>query len=200
MISGINGFDNEHHLVLGDLNSQNPIWGSQSLSSTGALWEDFANNMDFVFLNDGSPTLLSTRGTLTSIDVSMASVDLAPFLTWKTLDMPEVGDHFPIVISDDASEGEKRFIPRFLVERANWQAFEGKVNCIMPEFKESTNINKEAAQIKRIIRKAANETIPQTTRPKNKNSPAWFNSSIATLVRLKQGAWNLFIRHRSIPN
>lgn len=200
MISSIHSFNSGHHLVLGDLNSQNPIWGSHRLSTSGTLWEEFADDKGLVFLNNGSPTLLSTRGTLTSVDVTMASPDLAPHLTWTTLDMPEVGDHYPIIISDNNSDVIRIFRPRFLVEKANWKSFEDKINVVMPEFEESININREAAQVKRIIRKAANETIAQTSKPKNNNSPAWFNSVIAELVMVKQRSWNLFIRHRSIQN
>lgn len=200
MMSTIHSFDNGHHLVLGDLNSQNPIWGSHSLSASGTLWEEFADDKGLVILNNGSPTLLSTRGTLTSVDVTMASADLAPHLMWTTLDMPEVGDHYPILISDNNSEAKRHFRPRFLVEKANWQDFQDKVILILPGFEESSNINKEAAQIKRIIRKASNETIPQTSKPKDNNSPAWFNPYIAGLVVVKQRTWNIFLRHRSIQN
>ena len=53
----------------------------------------------------------------------------------------------------------------------------------MKEFNQSDNINRESVRIKRIIRKAGNETIPQSKNNNGKNSPAWFNSSIAKLIK-----------------
>lgn len=97
---------------------------------------------DFSILNDGSPTLLRTRSTLTAIDVTMCTSDFAPTLSWKTLALPEVGDHFPILIT--------------------------KLLRFNSDFTESTNINREASQIKRLLRKSANESIPISRRTKIK--------------------------------
>ena len=88
MINCIDRFDGDHYLIVGDLNSQNTLWGSRNTSHSGAIWEDFANELGLIILNDGSPTLFSTRNTLTSVDVSMASSDLAPSLFWATLYAP----------------------------------------------------------------------------------------------------------------
>lgn len=192
--------NNAHHLLLGDLNSQNVLWGSASNSPNGNIWETFADDKGFVILNDGSPTLLSTRHTLTSVDVSMASVDFAPGLVWTCLPMPEVGDHFPIKITNKIEVVKKQFSSRFKDKKADWSRFEKKSLEVMQSFEKSPNINKEAAQIKRILRKTANETIPQSRRPPIKNNPVWFNSEIAKLLQIKQQAWKLFKRHRSQSN
>lgn len=61
-----------------------------------------------------------------------------------------------------------------MVDKANWPAFSQKIDSIKGEFPQSLNINGEAAQIKRIIRKSANEIIPQSRKPKSNDSPAWF--------------------------
>lgn len=82
MVSNISLKQNVHNIVLGDFNAQNILWGSSTNSPNGKVMEDFANDNDLVILNDGSPTLFSTRGTLTAIDVSMVSVDIAPNLNW----------------------------------------------------------------------------------------------------------------------
>ena len=63
--------------------------------------------------------------------------------------------------------------------------FSMKVNRIMMEFPETPNVNKEAPQVKRIIRKSANESILQSKIPRSNNFLAWFNSSVAKLIKDK---------------
>ena len=81
MINCIERFDGDHYLIVGDLNSQNTLWGSRNTSHSGAIWEDFSNELGLIILNNGSPTLLNTRHTLTSVDVSIACIDIAPSLS-----------------------------------------------------------------------------------------------------------------------
>lgn len=189
-----------HTLLLGDLNAQNTLWGSADTSQGGLLWEELAEANGLVILNDGSPTLFNTRHTLTSVDVSMSSSDLAPTLSWKTLPMPEVGDHFPILISNDIPTPAKVFVPRFLDVRANWPLFRSKLERFNDDFDESNNINREAAQMKRLFRKAANESIPISRKPREKKKPIWFNSEISRLISTRQRAWRLFRRVRNREN
>ena len=80
-----------HHLVIGDLNSHNPLWGSRSITPCGTIWEQFSDDRNLVVLNNGSPTLFNTRHTLTTVDVSMGSPDFAAHLNWTTLSLPERG-------------------------------------------------------------------------------------------------------------
>ena len=47
-MNAIGNFDSGHHLLVGDLNSQNPTWGSQNLSRSRALWENFADDSGLV--------------------------------------------------------------------------------------------------------------------------------------------------------
>ena len=73
-----------HNAVLGDPNfmriSIAILCGSNTNTPNGGIWEYFADNMNMVILNDGSPTLFNTRSTLTAVDVTMASGDIAPML------------------------------------------------------------------------------------------------------------------------
>lgn len=90
-----------------------------------------------VILNDGSPNLLSTRNTLTAVDVSMASVDIAPSLTWTCLPMPEVGDHFPIKITNNIDIVKRKFAPRFVDKKADWPLFEKRAALVNNQFERS---------------------------------------------------------------
>lgn len=200
LINQINHPNVGHHILIGDLNAHSTTWGSSSDSHCGDLWVDFAEDTGLVILNDGSPTLLSTRHTLTAIDVSMCSSDLAPDLTWSSLDMPEVGDHFPILISNYSSAHDRIFIPRFIDKKADWPLFRNKLSQFNENFQESYNVNREAAQIRRLFRKAANESIPLSRKPSGKNNPVWYNSTISKLIFMRQRAWRTFKRTRTQEN
>ncbi|KAI8122407.1 RNA-directed DNA polymerase from mobile element jockey [Lucilia cuprina] len=200
MVGKIKLAEGVHHILLGDLNSQNTLWGSNTNSPNGKIWEDFADNGNLVVLNDGSPTLFNTRSTLTAVDVTMASVDIAPMLEWNCLPLPEASDHFPLKISNKVDIVKRQFIPRFNDRKADWLLYGDKVSRLNDLFITSTNINREAAQIKRIIRKAANESIPISRRPNDKNNPVWFNTTISKLISMRQLAWRNFKRCRNQSN
>ena len=55
-----------------------------------------------------------------------------------------------------------------LVKSADWQQFHMKGIEINSQFEESNNINKEAVQMKRILRKTANESMPVSHQKKKK--------------------------------
>ena len=78
MIEQISLFSNAHHVILGDLNAQNSLWGSTLNLTGGHISENFADDRELIILNDASPTLFNTRNTVKSVDVSMCSADLAP--------------------------------------------------------------------------------------------------------------------------
>ncbi|XP_017463473.1 PREDICTED: RNA-directed DNA polymerase from mobile element jockey-like, partial [Rhagoletis zephyria] len=170
-LDDIHTYHNGYHLLGGDLNAHNALWGAKKTNQNGKLWEDFANDKQFVILNDGSPTLLNTRNTLTNVDVSMACGGIAPVLTWNCLPPSGSSNHFPILIFNNMLNINSRINPRFNTNKANWHLFTNKTNVYSQNFTTSVNINREAAQIKKVLRKAANESMPTTFSAPKHNSP-----------------------------
>ncbi|XP_053968255.1 uncharacterized protein LOC128869678 isoform X1 [Anastrepha ludens] len=148
-----------HHLIGGDLNAQNTLWGSKYCSRSGALWEQFADRRNLTIMNGGSPTLLNTRNTL---------------------------------ITNTGPKYLKKVEKRFQERKANWDLFKGKNDILHHQFEQTRNVNKEAAQIKKIIRKSSNESMPLNQPLKQNEAPIWFNSEISKLVILKNKAWQKF--------
>jgi hypothetical protein len=75
-------------------------------------------------LNDGSKTLLSSRGTFTVPDISMAHTSIAHKLTRKVLPNVKANDHFPILINIDNTmtrEIPSKKVANFIEAKADWK-------------------------------------------------------------------------------
>ena len=76
---------NKPFVLLGDMNAHSPMWGSTRTNIRGKLFEKLLQDYDhIVLLNDESPTHFNSyNGTLTSIDLTIASTDIAAKLKWQ---------------------------------------------------------------------------------------------------------------------
>lgn len=95
-------------LILGDLNAHSPLWGSPKECQIGKKVEEWLDTTDLLVLNDGSPTLNATNGSLTHIDVSLSTPELSTKLFWETV-KPWPRDHFPIVISSLSNNSQQQY-------------------------------------------------------------------------------------------
>ena len=87
------------YMLLGDFNSHNPLWGSNTIDGTGQRVEQFMDNYSLCFLNDGSYTYLHPGyGTYTAIDLTITQPNLLLDFSWRVLDDLCGSDHFPIVV------------------------------------------------------------------------------------------------------
>ncbi|XP_017472296.1 PREDICTED: RNA-directed DNA polymerase from mobile element jockey-like [Rhagoletis zephyria] len=127
----------------------------------------------------------------------MVTSDLADCLSWSCPSQTIAGDHFPIFMHNGNTHIEKKIIRRFKEKQANWELFRNKTDLFDNQFVQSDNVNREAALLKRIIRKSANESMPTTRCPKRKSSPVWFNAEINTLIREKRKAWKKFRENKT---
>jgi len=142
-------------LILGDLKGWHPAWGSPKTYSRGKTIQQFIDNTQLILLNDKSPTHFSTHNTYTHIDLSLCSATLAPHAKWEILNDLHGSDHFPIVL-------KLIFKTIFILKKANWEQYESLTHKHKEIFPTSVNVNKEAAQINKIILHSANISIPQT--------------------------------------
>ncbi|GFW16847.1 transposable element Tc1 transposase [Trichonephila clavipes] len=98
-LSKIASYIDNHNLILGDFNASHEIWGSKNSSASGKKIFDWIIENDLILLNDKSPTYLHSSGIFTSIDLSLASIDLNYDLSWSTNTDNFGSDHFPIIIN-----------------------------------------------------------------------------------------------------
>ncbi len=86
-------------IILGDLNSHNPVWGSDHLTTQGRNFGEIFDNQNLTLMNDGSKTHFNAyNASFSCIDLSLCDPVSAPLLTWKALKELYSSDHFPIII------------------------------------------------------------------------------------------------------
>lgn len=80
-----NVFGNLHTpaIITADFNGWHRTWGSPTNNQRGKIIEKFITNSQFIILNNGTPTHLSTHGTLTHVDLTFCSSSIATMVNWK---------------------------------------------------------------------------------------------------------------------
>ena len=113
-----------NHLILGDFNSHNTIWGSINTNHRGRLIEEFINTTDNVLLNTGEHTHISdATGDFSAIDVSLASPHLSLDVTWSTYTDSLRSNHLPIIIKIGAINPQTNsYVPlcKYRTENVDW--------------------------------------------------------------------------------
>ena len=186
-------------VLVGDLNSWSPLWGSPTINTRGKILEDVILSTNLVVLNDGSPTHFTTHSTFTHVDISLCSSELATKCNWEILNDLSGSDHYPIILQINTGNIKQysKPKPKFKLAEANWKKFSLVSEKILSLTESSLNINKEAARIQKCIISSAHHAIPQTIfRPLKHNVP-WWNSEISSLRTEKQKSWSEFRKHRS---
>lgn len=181
-------------ILLGDLNSWSSLWGSPSDNQRGKVVEDVLFVSNLIVLNDGSPTHFSTHKTFTNIDITLCSAILAPKCSWRVLNNLHGSDHFPVITSIKSNFNKEPFKtrPRFITEKADWKKFQDCCLDLSFKYPISVNINKEAANIRKILRESSHLSIPQSKNCPRKQPLPWWNKNIAMLRKEKQNAWVVY--------
>jgi len=111
-------------IIVGDMNARNQLWGAETDDRRGQLIEDAIANHNYVVLNTGQGTRQSTSGSMSHIDVSLASRQLAAKCRWTTLNNTMGSDHIPIVVTTSARpDQELAALPRWKCSKADWSTF-----------------------------------------------------------------------------
>ncbi|XP_017472707.1 PREDICTED: RNA-directed DNA polymerase from mobile element jockey-like isoform X1 [Rhagoletis zephyria] len=188
-------------ILLGDFNAWSPLWGSEKSNKRGTIVENviFAENL--IILNDGSPTHFSTHNTFTNIDLTLASAQLSPKCSWRTLSSLYGSDHFPLlsVIQTKLNPCHLTKSPNFNTDAANWDMYQTTCEKNFKNWNTS-NVRQLAANITKAIRSSANVAIPQSKTTPLKIYAAWWNKNLSTLRAEKQKLWHIYKSSPSVPN
>ncbi|XP_039969713.1 uncharacterized protein LOC126765151 [Bactrocera neohumeralis] len=83
---------------------------------------------------------------------------------------------------------------------ADWDKFEHFCEFHSRLFPFSSNVRQESSRFQKIIRSAANYSIPQSSPKSAKPAARWWNSELCAFRQQKQFAWHEFKRTRSKAN
>lgn len=196
------GISTSPSLITGDFNSWHSSWGSIKNNKRGKIVNKFITQSNLILLNDGSPTHYSTHNTFSHIDLTIASPILKINSSWQVYDDLSGSDHFPIITSlfcNLATEFHSHKA-HFILEKANWIKF----HFLSSEFHKarpfSVNINKETANVQKIILQSANQSIPHYIPKRGNTSVPWWNRKLELLKKERNRLWNILKRHITNDN
>ena len=155
-------------IVLGDFNAHAALWDDHiEEDEIGAKVTDWLADENMICLNDGSGTRTDWRtGAQSSPDLSIAHSSLASSLNWAVRN-DLASDHLPIIIDLEAAPATLESPPplrRWNLRKADWTAFEEKVETMAKEALETAGLSTrmENEIFTTIVIKAAALTIPKT--------------------------------------
>nr|AMS38373.1 hypothetical protein [Bactrocera tryoni] len=189
-------------IFAGDFNAWSPLWGSPIANKRGKCIEDALLSSNLICLNNGSATHFSTHSTFSHVDLTMCTDTLATECEWSILDHLHGSDHFPIVLKLHLGSTTKnhKINKVFKTDYADWEKFQTHCEINGNNTPISDNPNQESARLTKIIRSAANVSIPHTKPTASSKSVPWWNKEIAELRAKKQTAWYEYKRARSLVN
>jgi hypothetical protein len=110
-------------IILTDANAHHPSWGSSCSDRRGESLNDWLNNNNLTLLNTTEPTYLSSSGSFTHIDLTIATPDVAPLFSWHVHHDSYDSDHFPIIL-DSSIHFSSNSPQRWQLVTANWDGFQ----------------------------------------------------------------------------
>jgi len=151
-------FQQNNIIIVGDMNPRNRLWRSNTNDARGRALEDAIIAHGYVVLNTGVGTYQTYHGSMTHIDVSLASSQLATKCRWATFNNTMGSDHVPIIITINARPERQRITaPKWKSAEADWNVFRDCINDQIDDDVDQLN-----SKIVDIIRSAAEQSIPRT--------------------------------------
>ncbi|KAI2646629.1 RNA-directed DNA polymerase from mobile element jockey [Labeo rohita] len=191
-------------VVCGDFNTHSTLWGSNDADNNGSVVEEFIDDKELVCINDGKGTRYnSSSNTESAIDLTLVSNEIAGISTWEVKDRSTVGsDHYPIItrIGIEVQQDSEVNIPRWKLDKADWQAFQemSETKCMELLNKNITNVEEMNDEIVNSIIQIAEETIPKSRGNKRKKSVPWWDESCRKAVKSRNKAFGQLKAHHTI--
>ncbi|XP_024086357.1 uncharacterized protein LOC112128432 [Cimex lectularius] len=159
-------------LILGDFNSDNTMWGSETTDSRGDRIEDIIDEYGMVLLNNGNPTYISIyTGRFSAIDLSFACPSIAASLSWNTLNDEYNSDHVPIIIETTIRNTLYTPAIRYNLRKDDWKTFTSALNISDM----SGDVERDVHILTENVKQAAEHSVPKTggTPIRRKGVPWW---------------------------
>ena len=183
---------------VGDFNAHNPLWGSRIKDRNGCNVEEFIDRQGLVVLNDGRPTRFDIRtGAVSSIDLSLASGELARVARWEPMDKYTMGsDHFPILLKIGRNLVKEMVSgPSFFdFRKADWDKFRYGCDKSLGEVVEGT-VDEWNDSLNAMVLRNAQECVPSKDTRAPKVSVPWWTKMCSEAVRERNSAYRLLRKY-----
>ena len=157
------------HILLGDFNSHNTVWGCLQNNKKGKDLENIINSNNLCTLNNKSPTYLhSLTGSYSAIDLTLTDPSSYMDYTWKVHNDLCGSDHFPIIIDILQPSHDNNRPSRWKTNKANWIDF--KTLCDR-ELVQNPNNTCMIDHFTETLIEIANKTITKTSPTNKRNTP-----------------------------
>lgn len=175
-------------IIAADLNAHNVTWGSDYCDARGRVVETWMDMTGLVLLNTGEPTYIHTNGTLTHIDLTLVSPEIALDLEWQPHHDNFFSDHFPINITSTIKAETGVASPRWKLKTANWSKYSKSVK--LPNSSSFLSPTQSCGLIQAAIIKSAEEHVGKTTNNNNPNNfrytKNWWTEKCTQAIRNKR--------------
>lgn len=185
-------------IIMGDFNSNNTLWGSNTIDARGRTIEEVARQMQLNIINDGTPTRVTLESE-TCIDLTLASPSLAPLLQWSVAASSYDSDHNPLLVSLAGVEREGEAYKKLNIKLADWGSFAAStVWTDIPE-DHSDDPLQQLEDFYQRIKEASTISIPEFTINKFYPKPFW-SPELKTSRLKRENLYNKFRRNKSNRN
>ena len=171
-------------LILGDMNAHSPTWGSNHQNDRGKIISDLILENDICLLNDDTPTHFHIQnGTLSIIDLAIASSNCHQDFQFSVLSDLHGSDHYPILITSRTPSVSYDRPARFIIDKADWNKFNSLTT--MEPYNEDDNqpVDIYVNQITETLISAANQSIPITSGRRPKPTVPWWTPECRRAVK-----------------
>lgn len=196
-------------VIVGDFNSHNALWGSTRTDKRGRTVGKWLENTELVVLNENEHTHFNcSSGSLSSIDLSLCSANIACAIEWTVNEDLYNSDHFPIHINlnNNLSDSNVRNLnSSWNFNKADWSLFSEHVNSNLQDISSLDPQQKLSSEellryFESQIRSAADAAIPKRKSKNTKKDVPWWNKECEEAIKAYEHAYNVYKRHQTFEN
>lgn len=202
IVDNVLSTQNKPIIFLGDFNGHHTSWGSGTINRNGRTLSEFLDEMNFVILNDGSPTRIHhPRERPSALDLAFCSPSLVSSLMWSILDDVGMSDHIPCLLKYALNETTaiNTFFSykKFRTDLADWGTYSSQLENA---YQKKTSFS-SYEDLMESIYEAANKAIPKYKPTRLRRiSNIWWNQECSLALKERREALRCYKLDASMEN
>ena len=206
----INPIDLEYYfnklnvVVMGDFNAHHTMWTGKNNDIKATIIVKLIETAGLILLNTKSPTYLHYNGTLSLIDLTIVSPQLALRLDWFVVNNTMGSDHFPIQVNlnDSVPLTKDAYQPKWNPIKADWLKFSQSAEKLLTiEACENADMQVFYNNIIVGISECADIAIPLTKHNNNpKHTLPYWNEEIKAGIKQRNKSLSIWQKTKTLNN